>query len=308
MKDDAIETLETLRDWLRYAVSRFNAAGLAYGHGTTNALDEAAFLLLHTLHLPIDTLEPWLDSRLTGAERRAVRDIIEARISSRKPAPYLTHEAWIKGHRFYVDERVIVPRSYIGELLCGDVGAWLSRPEDVGTVLDLCTGGGALAILAALAFPNATVDAVDLSTDALAVAERNVRDYGLQDRIALLQGDLFGPVASKRYDLIMSNPPYVTDTSLADFPPEFRAEPRIAHAGGPDGLAIVRRIMADAGRHLSQAGALVVEVGQGKDAVQRNWPDLPFLWLDTEESEGEVFLLEADALVSGRRVSRRARQ
>jgi ribosomal protein L3 glutamine methyltransferase len=294
--EDLEQELITLRDWLRYAVSRFNAAGLAYGHGTATALDEAAYLLLHTLHLPVDQLDPWLDARLPMADRRALREIIEKRITTRKPAPYLTNEAYVQGHSFYVDERVIVPRSYIGELLAKGLAGVVADPDALDRVLDLGTGSGCLAILAALAFPNAQIDASDVSKDALAVAERNVADYGLQDRIGLVQSDLFGALGGRRYDLILANPPYVSAAAMADFPPEYAAEPRLAHAGGADGLDLVRRILAEAADHLSPEGALVVEVGTGRDILEREYPRLPFLWLDTAESEGEVFAVSAAAL------------
>jgi ribosomal protein L3 glutamine methyltransferase len=293
--EDLERELITLRDWLRYAVSRFNAAGLAYGHGTATALDEAAYLLLHTLHLPIDQLDPWLDARLAAADRRAVREIIDRRIATRKPAPYLTNEAWVQGHAFYVDERVIVPRSYIGELL-GKGLAGVVDPDALGHVLDLGTGSGCLAILAALAFPSAQIDAGDVSEDALAVAGRNVADYGLQDQIRLIRSDLFAGLGSRRYDLILANPPYVGAAAMADFPPEYAAEPRLAHAGGADGLDLVRRILAEAADHLAADGAIVIEVGTGRPILELEYPRLPFLWLDTAESEGEVFALPAAAL------------
>ena len=296
MSEDALEELCTVRDWLRYAVSRFNKAGLAYGHGTTNALDEAAFLILSSLHLPIDQLDPWLDARLTVPERQLLHGVIEARVTTRKPAAYIRGEAWIGGHRFHVDERVIVPRSFIGELLCGDVSLWVPDQESVQRVLDLCTGGGSLAILAALRFPEALIDATDISGDALEVARINVADYGLEDRIRLLEGDLFAPLRTARYDLILSNPPYVSAASLAAFPPEHQAEPRLAHEGGEDGLDVVRRILAGARKHLKPDGIVVVEVGTGRTALESAFPDLPFLWLDTEESAGEVFQLTATAL------------
>ena len=290
------QTLLTVRDWLRYAVSRFTEAGLVYGHGTASALDEAAYLILHTLHLPIDQLEPWLDARLTLAERQAVSGIIAKRVTTRKPAPYLTNEAWVQGHAFYVDERVIVPRSYIGELLGSGLSAAVADPEAVDRVLDLCTGSGCLAILAALAFPNAVVDASDVSADALAVAERNVATYDLGDRITLVRSDLFAGLAERRYDLILSNPPYVSAAAVAAFPPEYAAEPRIAHAGGEDGLDIVLRILAEAGTHLTENGALVVEIGTGRDILKAAFPRLPFVWLDSADSEGEVFALTSKDL------------
>jgi ribosomal protein L3 glutamine methyltransferase len=290
-----------VRDWLRYAVSRFRAAGLSYGHGTSNALDEAAYLILHTLHLPIDQLEPWLDAQLLPAERQAIDKMIETRILSRKPASYLTNEAWIGGHCFYVDERVIVPRSYIGELLRERLMAVLEDPEALGRVLDLCTGSGCLAILAALAFPAANIDATDISAGALEVARRNVADYGLQDRITVLESDLFAALSGRRYDLIVANPPYVREAAIAAFPPEHAAEPRLAHAAGADGLEIVRRILAAAADHLSPDGVLVVEVGSGRYLLEQRYPRLPFLWLDTAASEGEVFALTRGDLIATRK-------
>jgi ribosomal protein L3 glutamine methyltransferase len=285
------QQFKTVRDWLRYAVSRFRAADLSYGHGTTNAVDEAAYLILHTLHLPIDQLEPWLDAQLLPTERQALAKVIETRVSTRKPASYLTNEAWIQGHSFYVDERVIVPRSYIGELLAGRLADVVQDPDAIGRALDICTGSGCLAILAAIAFPNALIDASDVSTAALEVARRNVRDYELEGRINLLQSDLFAALSGRRYDLILANPPYVREDAIAAFPPEHAAEPRLAHAGGIDGLAFVRRILAVAADHLSAAGILVVEVGSGRAPLQQQFPRLPFLWLDTAGSEGEVFAL-----------------
>lgn len=287
------QQLITVRDWLRYAVSRFNTAQLAYGHGTSNARDEAAFLILHTLKLPIDQLDPWLDARLLMDERTALRTIIEKRISTRKPAPYLTNEAWAGGHSFYVDERVIVPRSYIAELMAQGLSDIFPETADATRILDLCTGSGCLAILAALAFPEAAVDAAELSPDALKVAERNVAEYGLEDRVRLVRSDLFGGLGKARYDLILSNPPYVSAESLAAFPPEYAAEPAMAHAGGEDGMDIVRRILAEAAAHLTEGGTLLMEVGMGRAVLEAEYPDLPFLWLDTEESEGEVFALRA---------------
>ncbi len=295
----ALDDLLTLRDLLRYAVSRFNAAGLSFGHGTTNALDEAAFLLLEALKLPVDDINPWLDARLTRSERARLLDLIEARVTTRKPAPYLIGRAYIHGLGFRVDERVIVPRSYIGELLMRGVleseGLGLvPEPESVGRVLDLCTGSACLAIIAAGRFPNAEVDAVELSPDALDVARLNVADYDLGDRVHLLQGDLFAPLDGQRYDLIIANPPYVTAEEVAAFPPEYASEPQMAHIAGADGLDLVHRILAQARNHLNPGGGLLCEVGTGREALEAAY-DLPFTWLDTEESEAEVFWIgEAD--------------
>jgi len=295
------QQFSTVRDWFRYAVSRFRAAGLSYGHGTSNAVDEAAYLILHTLNLPIDHLEPWLDAQLLPAERQAIAAVIENRIASRKPASYLTNEAWVQGHAFYVDERVIVPRSYLGELLAGGLAAVIEDADRVRHVLDLGTGSGCLAILAALAFPAASIDASDISDDALAVARRNVGDYGLEDRISLWKSDLFAALAGRRYDLILANPPYVREDAVAAFPPEYAAEPRLAHAAGPDGLAVVRRILSEADHFLTSDGVLMVEVGSGRALLEEEFHNLPFLWLDTAASEGEVLALTRRQLKGGNR-------
>lgn len=290
-----VDELITVRDWLRWAVSRFSAAKLSYGHGTSNALDEAAFLILETLHLPIDTLEPWLDCRLTGDERRAVHDILVRRVENRKPASYLTGTAYIQGHRFVIDERVIVPRSFIGELI---IGGNLDElvPEGDARILDLCTGSACLAILAGLRFEEARVDAVELSAGAIEVARQNIAAYELGGRVALLQGDLFAPVIGRRYDLVIANPPYVAAAEVDAFPPEYAAEPVLAHLGGPDGLELARRILAAASAHLNPGGTLVMEIGTGRNILEAEFPQLPLVWLDTEESEGEVLMIGAQDL------------
>jgi ribosomal protein L3 glutamine methyltransferase len=288
--------LRTVRDLLRFAVSRFQEAGLAYGHGSDNAWDEAAYLVLHTLHLPLDRLEPFLDARLTAPEVRTVLAVIARRVEERLPAAYITREAWLGEHRFYVDERVIVPRSHIAELLSEALAPWMPDPGAVRSALDLCTGSGCLAVLAALAFPQARVDASDLSPDALAVARRNVADYGLEERVRLVRSDLFDALGGRRYDLILSNPPYVAAEAMDRLPPEYRHEPRRALAGGADGLEVVRRILAEARGHLSARGVLVVEVGEGREALERAYPGLPFTWLETSAGSDFVFLLTRDQL------------
>jgi ribosomal protein L3 glutamine methyltransferase len=292
------QELETLRDWLRYAVTRFGEAKLAFGHGTTNAFDEAAYLLLHTLHLPPDRLDAFLDARLTHAEKAQVAAVFARRIDERVPAAYLTGEAWLGEFRFYVDPRVIIPRSFIAPLLPDGLAPYVPNPDDVRKALDLCTGSGCLAILLAHAFPNADIDAVDISPDALTVAQRNVSDYGLADRINLLRSDLFAKLRDKRYDLIISNPPYVTATAMAALPPEFRHEPSLSLAGGVDGLDAVRAIIDAAPQHLNEHGVLVVEVGHGKDAVETTFPRLPFVWLATASDVDAVFLLQREDLVA----------
>lgn len=293
----ALDDLLTVRDLLRFAVSRFNAAGLSFGHGTTNALDEAAFLLLEALKLPVDDINPWLEARLTREERVHLLDLVDRRVTTRKPAAYLVERAYIHGLGFRVDERVIVPRSYIGEILMRGVleseGLGLvPEPEEIGRVLDLCTGSACLAIIAAGRFPRAKVDAVELSPAALEVARVNVADYDLEDRVHLFEGDLFAPLKGQRYDLIIANPPYVTAEEVAAFPPEYGSEPQMAHIAGADGLDITRRILAEARSHLNPGGALICEVGTGRAALEAEF-DLPFTWLDTEESEGEVFWIDA---------------
>ena len=281
-------SLDTLGEIFRYAMRRFRAARLAYGHGTTNARDEAAFLLLEALGLPIDRLEPYLDLKPTPAERSRLLTLIDARVSLRLPAPYLVGAAYMHGVRFHADRRALIPRSFIGDMLADGVLP-IGDPRKVKRVLDLCTGSGCLAILAALVFPQARIDAADLSAGALALARRNVRTHRLDDRIALHRGDLLEPLAGKRYDLIISNPPYVDARGMARLPPECRHEPRLALAAGDDGLDLVRRILREAPRHLTKNGALLCEIGRGRKPLERAFPRLPFLWLDTEQSEGEVF-------------------
>jgi ribosomal protein L3 glutamine methyltransferase len=297
------QELETIRDWLRYAVSRFAATGLYFGHGTTNAYDEAAYLLLHTLHLPLDRLEPFLDAKLTHAEREEVLDIVARRVNERMPAAYLTREAWLGEHRFYVDERVLIPRSYIAELLGEGLSPWIANPESIQTALDLCTGSGCLAILMAHQFPDADVDAADISSDALAVALRNVADHGVQGRVNLIRSDLLSNLTDKQYDLIVSNPPYVTAVAMEELPPEYRHEPQLALAGGDDGLDAVRTILARAADFLSPEGLLVVEVGANREATEAAFPRLPFTWLATASSEDNVFLLRRQDLLAAQRAA-----
>jgi ribosomal protein L3 glutamine methyltransferase len=296
---EPVDEIIKVRDWLRYAVTTMSRARLAYGHGTANAIDEAAFLILSSLDLPIDDVNPWLDCRLTLAERTAIALLISQRIETRKPAAYLTNAAYIQGHKFYVDERVIVPRSFIGELIVRDeLAAIVPDPLAITRVLDLCTGSGCLAILAAEAFPNAVVDASDISDDALEVAARNIRDYGLGERVHIHKADLFDGLPAVQYDLIISNPPYVTADALAAFPAEYRAEPTLAHLGGVDGMDVVHRILNDAPARLADAGGLIVEIGDGREALEAGRPDLPFLWLDSETSSDEVFALFAKDFAS----------
>ena len=296
--------LTTLLDFVRYAVSRFNEATLAFAHGTTDPVAEAAFLICEALHLHPDQFESFATARVTAAEGKVILGLIERRVTTRKPAAYLVNKIYMRGLPFYVDERVIVPRSFIGELLdthfasADGADAALMEPFNVERVLDLCTGSGCLAILVARHFPNAEIDAVDISKDALAVAARNVADHDLEDRITLHHGDLFQPLGDARYDLIISNPPYVDAEGMAALPVECRAEPKLAFDGGADGLDVVRRILDEAGAHLAEDGGLLCEIGRGRDHVEAAYPQLPLLWLDSEESEGEVFWIAAADLIS----------
>ena len=294
--EQAQSELSTLRDLMRFAVSRFNEADLFFGHGTDNAWDEAAYLLLHSLHLPIDQLDPYMDARLTTGERTAALKLIRRRMTERLPASYLTHEAWLGDYRFYVVVRVIVPRSHIAELLREQLSPWVDDPWAIRRVLDMCTGSGCLAILAAEAFPEATVDAVDLSSDALAVAERNVKDYALEERVRLIQSDAFSAIPREKYDLIISNPPYVNAESMASLPEEYRREPEMALASGEDGLDFVRGLLKDAPYHLAPDGILIVEIGHNKDELERAFPRLSFVWLDTSAGDRFVFMLRGKDL------------
>lgn len=287
----------TPRDLLRYAVSRFNEAKLFFGHGSQDAFDEAAYLILHTLHLPLDKLEPFLDARLLPAEVGKVLQVVERRVTERLPAAYLTNEAWLGTYRFYVDERVIVPRSFIAELIPEQFAPWVMSPDSVTDILELCTGSGCLPVMLADAFPQARIDAVDISPDALAVARRNVDDYGLQNRIALIESDLYDKLPpKKRYQLIVSNPPYVNANSMAKLPEEYRREPQIALAGGTDGMDLVRRIVDRARQRLTHDGVLVIEIGNEREHAEAAFPDLELTWLSTSAGDDTVFLLTADQL------------
>ena len=296
--------LRTLLDFVRYAVSRFIEAKLVFAHGTTDPVAEAAFLVCESLHLHPDQFESFATARVTAAEAKKILDLIARRVTSRKPAAYLVNKIYMRGLPFYVDERTIVPRSFIGELLDthfggerdDDGGSLIEDPSSVTSVLDLCTGSGCLAVLAARAFGNAEIDAVDISRDALDVAARNIGDYGLDDRVTLHRGDLFKPLGGRRYDLIISNPPYVDAQGMAKLPRECRAEPKLAFDGGADGLTIVRRILDQAGQHLTPQGGLLCEIGRCRPALETAYPQTRFLWLDSEDSEGEVFWISAAEL------------
>jgi ribosomal protein L3 glutamine methyltransferase len=286
----------TPRDLLRYAVTRFNTAKLFFGHGSAEALDEAAYLILHTLKLPLDKLEPFLDARLLQEEVLQVLAVIERRVSERVPAAYITNEAWLGSYNFYVDERVLVPRSFIAELIPNQFSPWVQDPDGVENVLELCTGSGCLAIMLADAFPNATVDAVDISKDALAVAERNIRDYKLDGRVNPIESDLYENVPFKKYDLIITNPPYVNSDSMGKLPPEYLREPQIALAGGEDGMDLVRKIVDGAAERLTPEGVLVVEIGNEREFAEAAFGQLGLTWLTTSIGDDAVFLLTAEQL------------
>jgi ribosomal protein L3 glutamine methyltransferase len=293
--------LLTLLDFVRYGVSRFIEAKLVFAHGTTDPVAEAAFLVCETLHLHPDQFEMFATARVTAAEAKAILDVIARRVTTRKPAAYLVNKIYMRGLPFYVDERTIVPRSFIGELLDShfsgqddeEGGSLIDDPQSVRNVLDLCTGSGCLAVLASRSFPNARIDAVDISKDALDVAARNIADYGLEEQVTLHRGDLFKPLGDRRYDLIISNPPYVDADGMAALPRECRAEPKLAFDGGADGLNIIGRILKEAGQHMTPEGGLLCEIGRCRPALEATCPQANFLWLDTEESDGEVFWISA---------------
>jgi ribosomal protein L3 glutamine methyltransferase len=288
--DRTVDSGPSVAEAFRRSVAQLRAARLHYGHGTHNARDEAAFLILHLLGLPPQSLAPLGDRRLSAGQARRLRTLVARRIRTRQPAAYLLREAWLGEHRFYIDRRVIVPRSHIAELLHEHLAPWIRPP--VRRVLDLCTGSGCLAVLAADAFPAARVDASDNARAALAVAERNVALHGLQRRVHLWRSDLFAALSGRRYDVILCNPPYVTTAGMRRLPAEYRAEPRRALAGGADGLDFVRRLLREAPRHLTPRGMLVCEIGSNRPALERAFPRVPFLWPETSARDGRVFLLE----------------
>ena len=289
--------LVTVRDWLRYAVTRFNRAGCFYGHGLSDAYDEAVYLILHTLALPLDRLEPFLDACIPGDEREDILEVIEKRAVDRLPAAYITGEAWLGEFRFEVDKRVIIPRSYFAELLHDGFSPWVQDPEAVTAAMDMCTGSGCLAILMAFAFPNAEIVAVDISQDALDVAAANIAAYGLEDRIRLVKSDGFAQVPEQRFDFILSNPPYVTREAMEALPAEYLHEPGLALGSGEDGLDLVRKLLADAPRYLAPEGLLAIEVGHNREIVEEAFPTLSPTWLSAPSGDDKIFILEAGQLL-----------
>jgi len=296
--DGSREALISVRDLIRYAVSRFNEHKLFFGHGSDNAWDEAIYLVLHALHLPPDQLEPFMEARVLPSEREAALNLIDLRCEHRLPAPYLTHEAWLQGYAFYIDQRVIVPRSPIAELLLNQLSPWIADPFEVTGILDLCTGSGCLAIIAAHQFPEAFVDATDISRDALNVALMNVDKHGMKDRLNLHHGSLYDPLpVSAQYDLIISNPPYVNSASMQKLPPEYRHEPSLALAGGDDGMDLVRTIIEQAPTHLRDNGLLLIEIGHERPYFEAAFPELEPVWLDTAEASDQILLLTKEQLI-----------
>ena len=293
-----LKTFTSIRDLVRYAVSRFTEAGLFFGHGSDNAYDEAVYLILHTLRLPVDRLEPFIDAKLLKSEVKTVIDIIEQRIKSRKPAAYLTKEAFLGDYRFYIDERALIPRSFIAELIPEQFSPWIEDPDNIDSVLELCTGSGCLAIMLADAFPYAQIDATDISSDALEVAKINVKEYGLNERVNLIKSDIYENIKPKRYQLIVANPPYVNNNSMKYLPEEYLHEPQNALAGGKDGMDLVRKIVNEAKNHLTDNGILVVEIGNEYENAINAFDNLELTWLPTSGGDDRVFLIEANQLPS----------
>ncbi len=287
----AADELFTIRDWVRFAVSRFEESEIFFGHGTDNSYDEAVWLVLRALHLPMDTLENFQDAALMQKERQHLAYLIEQRVTKRVPTAYLLREAWLHGFKFYVDERVIVPRSFIAELLPDGLAPWIEFPEMMESAVDVCTGSGCLGILLADAYPNAQVDVVDISPAAIDVCNINIGQYGLQERVTAIQSDMFAALKGKRYDLIISNPPYVDAPSMAQLPQEYRQEPQLALGSGVAGLDHTHTLLHEAAEHLNDGGILVVEIGHNREALLDAYPDVPFVWLEVSSGDEFVFLL-----------------
>ncbi len=289
--------LLTIRDWLRYSVSQFEASDIFYGHGTDNSYDEAVWLIMSALHLPMDTLDNFLDARLLESEQLHLADLLRQRIKNHTPTAYLVKEAYLQGFKFYVDERVIVPRSFIAELLTNGLQPWIEYPELIESAADICTGSGCLGVLLANTFPDAAIDVIDISPDAIDVANINIANYGLQFQVTAIQSDMFTALKGKSYDLIISNPPYVDAPSMAALPAEYQNEPQLALGSGEDGLDHTHTLLREAAQYLTAGGLLIVEIGHNRDALLAAYPDLPFTWLDTSSGDQFVFLLTKEQLL-----------
>ena len=296
MTNNTINEIITIRDWIRFAVSQFEASDVFYGHGTDNAYDEAVWLIMSALHLPMDTLNNFLDSRLTTSERNKLADLIEQRITKHTPTAYLVKEAWLQGLKFYVDERVLIPRSFIAELLNNDLSSWIEFPEMIESAADICTGSGCLGILLASVFPNAAIDVVDISQDAIDVANINISNYGLETQVTAIKSDMFSALKGKKYDVIISNPPYVDAPSMAALPLEYQNEPQLALGSGIAGLDHTHTILREAANHLNDDGVLIVEIGHNREALEAAYPNIIFNWLETTSGNEFVFLLTKSQL------------
>ena len=288
--------LQTIRDWLRYAVSQFEASDIFYGHGTDNAYDEAVWLIMSALHLPMDTLNNFLDARLTASERSKLASFIDQRITQHTPTAYLLKEAWLQGLKFYVDERVLIPRSFIAELLNTDLSPWVEFPEMIESAADICTGSGCLGVLLASVFPNAAVDVIDISQDAIDVANINIANYGLDAQVTAIKSDMFNALTGKKYDIIISNPPYVDAPSMAALPAEYQNEPQLALGSGIAGLDHTHTILREAANYLNDDGILIVEIGHNRDALEAAYPNIIFNWLEVSSGTEFVFLLTKSQL------------
>jgi ribosomal protein L3 glutamine methyltransferase len=293
-----ISELFTIRDWIRFAVSEFEASNIFFGHGTDNAYDEAVWLVMSALHLPLDTVENFLDARLISQEKQKLADFIEARVTKHTPTAYLLKEAWLQGFKFYVDERVLIPRSFIAELLVQDLSPWIEYPEMIESAADICTGSGCLGILLANTFPNAAIDVIDISQDAIDVCNINIQNYGLQHQVTAIQSDMFSALAGKTYDLIISNPPYVDAPSMATLPKEYQNEPQLALGSGDAGLDHTHTLLREAAHYLNDGGLLIVEIGHNRDALEAAYPDIAFHWLEVSSGNQFVFLLTKEQLPS----------
>ena len=290
--------LITIRDWLRFSVSQFENSDIFFGHGTDNAYDEAVWLIMSALHVPMDTLNNFLDARLTTPERAKLASLIETRVNQHTPTAYLVKEAWLQGLKFYVDERVLIPRSFIAELLAQDLSEWIEFPEMVESAADICTGSGCLGILLASSFPNATIDVIDISQDAIDVANINIANYGLGEQVTAIQSDMFNAIKGKQYDLIISNPPYVDAPSMAALPAEYQNEPQLALGSGQVGLDHTHTLLREAAQHLNDDGILIVEIGHNREALEAAYPQVVFNWLEVSSGNEFVFLLTKSQLLA----------